>query len=120
MIQTPLSDKMIAEGQGKELDKMLKTFVPMKRLGRPEEIADAVPWLCSDAANYRPVDLSRWRLCDALENGAACRATGNVVVMWWLYSSSRSRNIFACNSRSESDATIAGPRCGRVDGTRHQ
>src|ERR1700731_224471 len=52
MIQTPMSDKMIAEGQGKELDKMLKTFVPMKRLGRPEEIADAVLWLCSDKASY--------------------------------------------------------------------
>src|ERR1700744_4661476 len=52
MIQTPMSDKMIAEGQGPELDKMLQTFVPMKRLGRPEEIADAVLWLCSDRASY--------------------------------------------------------------------
>src|SRR5260370_7084 len=52
MIQTPMSDKMIAEGQGKELDKMLKTFVPIKRLGRPGEIADAVLWLCSSAASY--------------------------------------------------------------------
>ena len=52
MIKTPMSDKMIAEGQGPELDKMLKTFVPMKRLGRPEEIADAVLWLCSDKASY--------------------------------------------------------------------
>jgi NAD(P)-dependent dehydrogenase (short-subunit alcohol dehydrogenase family) len=52
MIQTPMSDKMIAGGQGEELDRMLKTFVPMKRLGRPEEIADAVLWLCSDAASY--------------------------------------------------------------------
>lgn len=52
MIQTPMSDKMIAEGQGEELDMMLKTFVPMKRLGRPEEIANAVLWLCSDAASY--------------------------------------------------------------------
>ena len=52
MIQTPMSDKMIAEGQGPELAKMLQTFVPMKRLGRPQQIADAVLFLCSDLASY--------------------------------------------------------------------
>jgi NAD(P)-dependent dehydrogenase (short-subunit alcohol dehydrogenase family) len=52
MIHTPMADKMIAEGQGAELDAMLKTYVPMGRMGRPEEIADAVLWLCSSAASY--------------------------------------------------------------------
>jgi NAD(P)-dependent dehydrogenase (short-subunit alcohol dehydrogenase family) len=52
IIQTPMSDKMIAEGQGEELDNMLNTFVPMKRQGRPEEIADVVLFLCSSAASY--------------------------------------------------------------------
>jgi NAD(P)-dependent dehydrogenase (short-subunit alcohol dehydrogenase family) len=52
MIQTPMSDQMIAAGQGEELAAMLKTYVPMQRLGRPEEIADAVLWLCSSAASY--------------------------------------------------------------------
>ncbi len=52
MIHTPMADKMIAEGQGEELNAMLKTYVPMGRMGRPEEIADAVLWLCSSAASY--------------------------------------------------------------------
>ena len=52
MIHTPMFDKMIAEGQGEQLEEMLKTLVPMGRMGRPEEIADCVLWLCSDAASY--------------------------------------------------------------------
>ncbi len=52
MIDTPMSDQMRAAGQGDILDSMLQTYVPIKRLGRPEEIADAVLWLCSSAASY--------------------------------------------------------------------
>ena len=52
MIHTSMFDEMIAAGQGEELDAMLKAYVPMGRMGRPEEIADAVLWLCSSAASY--------------------------------------------------------------------
>jgi NAD(P)-dependent dehydrogenase (short-subunit alcohol dehydrogenase family) len=52
MIRTPMSDKMEAEGQGEALKAMLETYVPMKREGRPEEIADTVLFLCSSSASY--------------------------------------------------------------------
>jgi NAD(P)-dependent dehydrogenase (short-subunit alcohol dehydrogenase family) len=50
LIHTPMADKMIEGGQKDALDAMLKA-VPVGRLGRPEEIAAAVLWLCSDAAS---------------------------------------------------------------------
>ncbi len=50
--RTPMSDKMEAEGQGDALKAMVEHFVPMKREGRPEEIANTVLFLCSDAASY--------------------------------------------------------------------
>src|SRR5208337_3138527 len=52
MIRTPMFDQMIAAGQGEELNAMLRALVPMGRMGLPEEIADAVLWLCSSAASY--------------------------------------------------------------------
>ncbi|MGA2414633.1 MAG: SDR family NAD(P)-dependent oxidoreductase [Candidatus Sulfotelmatobacter sp.] len=52
LIRTPMSDKMEAEGQGEALKMMRETFVPMKREGRPEEIANTVLFLCSDLASY--------------------------------------------------------------------
>lgn len=50
LFQTAMSDKMIAAGQKEALDGMLK-MVPIGRLGRAEEIASAVLFLCSDAAS---------------------------------------------------------------------
>ena len=52
MIRTPMSDKMEAEGQGEALKKMLEQNVPMKREGKPEEIANTVLFLCSSQASY--------------------------------------------------------------------
>jgi NAD(P)-dependent dehydrogenase (short-subunit alcohol dehydrogenase family) len=34
------------------MQKENRSAVPMRRLGRPEEIADVVLWLCSDKASY--------------------------------------------------------------------
>lgn len=50
IIHTPMVDKMMASGQQDILDAMIAA-VPAKRLGKPEEIADAVLWLCSDMAS---------------------------------------------------------------------
>jgi NAD(P)-dependent dehydrogenase (short-subunit alcohol dehydrogenase family) len=51
LIWTPMSEQMVASGQGEALKGMEK-MIPMGRVGQPEEIANAVLWLCSSAASY--------------------------------------------------------------------
>lgn len=48
---TPMAERMAATGQSEALDALLKA-VPMGRYGKPEEIADVVLWLCSEASSY--------------------------------------------------------------------
>jgi NAD(P)-dependent dehydrogenase (short-subunit alcohol dehydrogenase family) len=49
-IDTPMVARMSAGG---ELDTdATVASIPLGRLGRPEEIAAAVLWFCSDAASY--------------------------------------------------------------------
>lgn len=48
--RTLLSDNLSANEPGAK--ENLVQVVPMKRMGEPEEVAEAVLWLCSDAASF--------------------------------------------------------------------
>jgi NAD(P)-dependent dehydrogenase (short-subunit alcohol dehydrogenase family) len=48
--RTLLSDNLSASAPGAK--ENLVQVVPMKRMGEPEEVAEAVLWLCSDAASF--------------------------------------------------------------------
>lgn len=50
-IATPMLDHA-GMTQGSDLYQMLVNLHPIKRLGKPEEVAEAAVWLCSDAASF--------------------------------------------------------------------
>lgn len=50
VIQTPMIDRLT--GKTKEAIERFKGFEPIGRFGLPEEIANAVVWMCSDEASF--------------------------------------------------------------------
>ena len=50
VIKTPMIDRFT--GKNKEVERQFATMEPVGRLGQPEEVAEAVIWLCSDASSF--------------------------------------------------------------------
>lgn len=51
-VQTPMVERLVAAGgAGMSLER-LASMQPMGRIGTPDEVAEAVVWLCSDAASF--------------------------------------------------------------------
>jgi NAD(P)-dependent dehydrogenase (short-subunit alcohol dehydrogenase family) len=48
--RTPMLEGFM--GGDPKIEKMMTSAVPLGRLGRPDEIATAIAWLCSDAASF--------------------------------------------------------------------
>jgi NAD(P)-dependent dehydrogenase (short-subunit alcohol dehydrogenase family) len=50
VIKTPMIDRFT--GKDKAVEKQFESSEPIGRLGEPGEVAEAVTWLCSDAASF--------------------------------------------------------------------
>lgn len=50
VIKTPMVDR--TTGKDKAVEKIYADMEPVGRLGQPEEVAEAVIWLCSDGASF--------------------------------------------------------------------
>ncbi|MDH4090990.1 MAG: SDR family oxidoreductase [Cyclobacteriaceae bacterium] len=50
VIKTPMIDRLT--GKDKTVEKSYEDMEPVGRMGKPEEVAEAVVWLCSDAASF--------------------------------------------------------------------
>jgi NAD(P)-dependent dehydrogenase (short-subunit alcohol dehydrogenase family) len=49
-IATPMIDRLT--GKQKEVEAQFAALEPIGRLGQPDEVANAVIWLCSDEASF--------------------------------------------------------------------
>lgn len=49
-IKTPMIDRLT--GKKKEVEQQYAAMEPIGRLGQPEEVANAVTWMCSDEASF--------------------------------------------------------------------